>query len=295
VLRFPNWTWSPSRFGDNASGLQAGASAAVARPCLPSVEKLDARLLFAVNVSDITIIKVVDKSTPKLAVAESQVLTPPAQGANVDSNYKGQFVEMGNDFLKINSVLMKYADDILTLKLTPTEGTDVTQKVTEIFAKIEDLAGNLGPETVALLPAVQRAIGIGNVGEGSNETSLLGDLSALAAQMKVSPFPDFEGDVLAKMNEDYWKLADVAIDFKSDVIQGVPLDVAQKQADFKLKVEYLKIKLEDVLVSGFVSQSDQKDLQATLDGAFNLVNGVVHPSTASVGVTIPSVSGDTIS
>lgn len=234
-----------------------------------------------------------NKSSPKLMLAEAQVLTP-VQGGAVDSNYKAQFVEMANDFYKINDILLKYEDDILNLKVTPTEGDDVTQGINDIFVKIEDIASNLGDGTAGLLPAVQRLIGTGGFADGSNEGSILGDLSGLAGQMKIAPFPDFEADVVAKMAGDYYKLGEVAIDYKLELILGVPPQVAQKQAQSKENEEYIKIKIEDVFVSSYISETDQSDLDQTLDGAINLVNGVINPSTPSIGPTIPTVAGDTI-
>jgi hypothetical protein len=269
---------------------------APARPCLPSVERLDGRLLFSVNLSDIQVVKHIDKSTPALAVAESDVLTP-VEGANVDSNYKGQFVELGNDFLKINDILLKYEQDILSQKVTPTEGADVSESLSLNFAKIEFIASALDGGTGELLPAVQKVyeLALGTGQEGDSGPSILTDLSALADQMKISPYPDAEADGLAKMAGDFWKLGEVAVNYKLDLIQGVPMDVAQKQATSKEQVEYVKIQLDQVLVSSYLSSSDQQDLNATLDGAFNLVNGVVNPSAPTVGLTTPTVAGDTIS
>jgi hypothetical protein len=275
---------------------QESGSPPPARPCLPSVERLDERLLFSVNLSDIQVVKQIDKSSPTLAVAESDVLTP-VPGANVDSNYKGQFVNLGNDFLKVNDILLKYEQDVLSQKVTPTEGADTAQALNDLFIKIDGLATSLDGGTGELLPAVQKVydLALGTGREGDSGPSILSDLSALADQMKISPYPDAEADGLAKMAGDFWKLGEVALNYKLDLIQGVPMDVAQKQATSKEKVEYLKIQLDQVLVSGFVSSSDQQDLSATLDGAFNLVNGVINPSAPSVGLTTPTVAGDTIS
>jgi type VI protein secretion system component Hcp len=296
MLRFPNWTWAPSRFGVDRNKSQGSGSPVPARPCLPSVEKLDGRLLFSVSLSDISIVKHIDKSTPTLAVAESNVLTQ-IPGANLDSNYKGQFAGLTHDFLKVNDILLKYEQDILNDKVTPTEGADTTQALNDLFIKIDSLATTLDGGTGQLLPAVQKVydLALGTGREGSSGSSILSDLNNLADQLKISPYPDAEADGLAKMAGDFWKLSEVALNYKLDLIQGVPTEVAQKEATTKAKMEYLKIELEQVLVSGFVSSSDQKDLNATLDGAFNLVNGVINPSTPTVGITTPAVAGDTIS
>lgn len=294
--RFPGWRWAPSRFGADRNESQGTGSPAPARPCLPSVEKLDERLLFSVSVSDFHFVKVVDKSSPTLAVAESNVLTP-VPGATVDSNYKGQFVELANDFLKVNDILFKYEQDVLSNKVTPTEASDVSESLSLNFGKIEYLASQLDGGTGQLLPAVQNVIDLasGTGREGNADSSILSDLNNLADQMKISPFPDAEADAVAKMAGDYWKLGEVALNYKLDLIQGVPSDVASKQATTKEKQEYLKIQLDQVLVSSYISAADQQDLNATLDGAINLVNGVINPTAASVGVTTPAVTGDTIS
>lgn len=296
MQRFPRWTWTPSRFGGDRSDSQGPGTSAPSRPCLPSVEKLDPRTLLSVSVSDFTIVKHVDKSTPTLLVAESDVFTP-VQGANVDSNYKGQLVEMGNDFLKINDILLKYEEDILDQKISPTEGTDVTESISLNFGKIETIALKLDGGNGELLPAVHKVFElVAGTGEaaGNDGTSILGDLSNLAAQMKISPFPAAEADALYKMAGDFYKLGEVALNYKLDLIQGVPMDVAQKQATQKEQEEYLKIELENVLVSSYISEADQSDLNNIIDGAVNLVNGVINPTPIVAGPTVPGGTGDTI-
>lgn len=296
--RFPKWDWASSQ--GEAQGSRSGAepSSVPARPCLPSVEPLDARRMFSASFGEIVIVKQVDKSSPMLAVAESQVLTP-VPGANADPNAVGQFVQLANDFHKVNDLLLKYESDILSQKVAPNEGFDLKQALSDLFAKIEGTAIKLDGGTNTLLPAVQNVFDLavgGPTAEGSNfGPSILDDLNALAGQLKAAPLPDAEADVLAKMAGDFWKLGETALDYKLQLLQGVPADVAQAQATFKEQVEYIKLKLEEVLISGYISQADQSDLGQTIDGAFNLVNGVINPSTTAAGPTVPGVPGDTIS
>lgn len=295
MQRFPNWTWTPSRFGAERLSSDGLGLPAAARPCLPSIEKLDPRTLFSVSVSDITIVKHVDKSTPTLLVAESQVLAP-LQGAGIDSNYKGQATDLGNDFLKLNDILLKYESDILSQKVSPNEGADVTQKINDLFLKIQDVALKLDGGTGTLLPAVQNVLDLAaGAKRGENAgPSILTDLNALAGQLKLSPLPGAEADVLIKMAGDFYKLSEVALKYTLDLIHGVPTDVAQKQAKNKEREEYLKITLETVLVSGFISEGDQNDLNNLANGALDAVNGVINPITIDVGPTVPGGTGDTI-
>lgn len=296
MLRFPKWDWASSRCEAQGTGPRAEQSSAPARPCLPSVERLDERRMFSANFGDIVIVKHIDKSSPTLAVAESQVLTP-VPGAVLDANAFANYVQLSNDFYKVNDLLLKYEDDILTQKVAPTEGFDLKQALSDLFAKIEGTTIKLDGGTETLLPAVQKVFDLA-VGTGPDSNfgpSILDDLNALAGQLKAAPLPDAEADVLAKMAGDFWKLGETALDYKLALLQGIPPDVAQAQATFKEQVEYIKLKLEEVLVSGFISQADQSDLGQIVDGSFNLVNGVINPSASAFGPTVPDASGDTIS
>lgn len=295
MRRFPKWTWAPSRFGVDRIESGGLASPMPSRPCLPSVEKLDPRTLFSVSISDISIVKYIDKSSPTLAIAESDVLAP-VQGATTDSNYKGEVAQLGNEFYKLNDILLKYEDDILSQKVAANEAADVTESLSLNFGKIEYIATALDGGTGALLPAVQKVyeLAIGTDQSGQSGPSILSSLSDLANQIKLSPYPDAEADVLAKMAGDFYKLGEVALDYKLDLIDGVPTDVALKQATYKEQTEYIKLKLEEVLVSGYLSEADQSGLNEAVDGAFNLVNGAINPSTAGNGPTVPSVTGDAI-
>jgi len=262
------------------------------------VEKLDGRVMLS---GDISFVKVIDKATPLLAVAESAALTPIA-GESTDAKHKGEFVDLGNNFLKLNSIFMEYEEDIVNLKVTPDELSDVTHKINDVFVKINLLANDLDHDTGLLLPAVQkvREAALGKIVPGTVglQGGLLSDLSKILPS-DVSVVPDDERAIFIKMGGEFWKLDEALIKYKVDLIQGVPTDVALKQVDDKIKQEFLKIKLDQVLVSSFLDEGQKKDVDTLIQDSVGLINGVIHPNTDTDltflgGVTVPGGAGDTI-
>jgi type VI protein secretion system component Hcp len=300
--RFPTWTWLPVRFAENAPV----APAAPSRPCIPSVEKLDPRVLFdaaAVDITPITIEKHIDQSTPLLAVAEADIFSKlgDIKGESLDDKHKDSIAQLEQGVLKLNWTLMKYHEDILSLKATVGEGADVGQKINKIFVKLESLAADIDGGIPNLLPAVQNLESkVVSTGEGNFGPGLLTDLSNLAAG-DISSIPADARSVFIKLNDEFWKLDEIALDSRFDVLRGVPLDVAQKIADSKVKQEYLKIKLDEVLVSSYLTEQDKTDLASSVD----VINGLIHGSdnpggpilevAFTGGVTVPGSGGDTIS
>jgi len=293
---FPNWSWLPARFGPDAS-----PAAPQSRPCLPSVEKLDGRVLLSVSASEFTIPKVLDKSTPLLQAEAAALL--PVDGESTDAKHKDWFNELGVDFVKINSIFQQYEDDILANKVAPAEQKGVTEQLSLNFGKIEFLASKIDQQggDGQLLPAVQK-IRLAAMGDGSVISSenlgLLGDLSKITPE-QVTTIPAEARAIFVKMNDSFWKLDEYAIDFKLDLIRGVPGDVATKQFDDKVQKEYLKIKLDQVFVSSYLDGSSQDALSKAIQNEVDAVNGIVHPVTNpdllfAGGVTSPGGAGDTI-
>lgn len=293
---FPDWSWLPARFGPDA-----GPRLPQSRPCLPSVETLDGRVLLSVSASDFTIPKVLDKSTP-LVQAEAAALDP-VDGESADHKHKDWFNELGVDFVKVNSIFEQYEDDILADKVAPGERAGVTEQLSLNFAKIEYLASKIDPagSDGQLLPAVQKvreiAMGDGSVIPSENQ-GLLGDLSKITPE-SITSIPADARAIFVKMNDSFWKLDEYAIDFKLDLIRGVRGDVATKQFDDKVQKEYLKIKLDQVFVSSYLDVQLKGDLEQAIENEVNAVNGIVHPVTNpdllfAGGVTSPGGAGDTI-
>jgi hypothetical protein len=209
---------------------------------------------------------------------------------------------LGQQVQKLDWIIAKYHDDILNLKWSPGEAADVASSVNDVFIKMNDLAADLDGGAHKILPAVQNLenVVVGDVLNKAGTGGLLGDLSTLAAS-DIQSIPADERSLFVKLNDEFWKLDDVAIDFKLDVIRGVPLDVARKTANNKVQQEYLKIKLDQVLISSYLSQQDQSDLDGIIKGAIDTVNGIVDPSPGPIleiaftgGVTVPGGAGDLI-
>ena len=299
MVRFPKWNWKPSHFGPRDSKSIDGREAAVARACLPSVEKLDSRVLMSVSSSDILIIKQIDKSTPVLAITEANAISS-IKGESADDNYKGEIVVLGNDLFKLNSIFLKYETDILNQKVTPTEGADVASGINDIFVKINVLATDLSIGNPDFLPAVQKIFDAA-LGTNQDDTdfpvNVLGDLTTLANSDLSSITPD-AASIFNKMGDDLWKMSNAVVGYKMDLAQGIPGDVALKQATDKVNVEYLKIQLEEVLVSSYLSDEDNTDLSNIIDSAkIDILNAIQPPDIGvsfTGGVTVPGGAGDTI-
>jgi len=302
--RFPSWTWLPARYAGRDSVKEKPSGAPVS---LPAVEQLDPRVLLStseVTISPLNIEKVVDKATPALALAAADIFIKlgDIKGESQDDKHRDEIAQLSEQVLKLNFIFQKYHEDILNVKLSPTEGSDVVQKLNDVFVKIDFLAADLDGGSQKILPAVQRLKSIalgGGVAKG-DLGGLLGDLSALAAG-NIKLIPADQRSLFVKLNDEFWKLGEVAIDYEMDLIRGVPMDVAQQIADKKVADEYLKIKLDDVLISSFLSEKDQSDFGDIIKGAVDGVNNVIHPAPPPVleitftgGVTTPVGDGDTI-
>ena len=303
--RFPTWTWLPSRYVASGAETEKSGPPPVS---LPTVEQLDPRVLLStseVELTPLNIEKHIDKASTQLfmlAATDIFAKLGDIKGESLDDRQNGEIAQLGQQVHKLDWIISKYHDDILNLKLSPNESTDVAHSVNDVLFKMETLAADLDGGAHKILPAVQNLENV-VAGEGLNTPGtggLLGDLSALAAS-DIKSIPADERSLLVKLNDEFWKLDDVAIDFKLDVLRGVPLDVAIKIADSKVQQEYLKIKLDQVLISSFLSEPDQGDFNGIIKGAIDTVNGIVHPSPGPVleiaftgGVTIPGGAGDTI-
>jgi len=289
MLRFPRWNWKPSHFR------KVESDAVPAR-----VEKLDSRVMLSVSHSDILIVKHIDVSSPKLAIAEATLLNE-IPGESTDDKHKGEIVDLGNDLLKLNSIFLKYETDIFNQKVAPTEGSDVSSAVNDIFLKVEVIATDLSTGDNSLLPAVQKvfddALGT-NQGDADFPVNVLGDLTTLA-NSDLTSITGPAADGFIKMAGDLWKMNNTVVGYKVDLAQGVPGDVALKQATDKLNTAYLKVQLEEVLVSSYLNSKDSLDLSNTIDsGKIDIANAIQPPVITiefTGGVTVPGGAGDTIS
>ena len=264
MLRFPTWKWMPLRSVDKQP-----SAAPQGRPCLPSVEKLDQRVLLSASSTDgggtPQVVAGLIQDGIKLTESEFAALSK-INGDSVDAKHKGEIELLGNAFLQIDQIFVKYGEDILNLKILPdqptdvaastpqdihiTKPTDVSSALADEFVKIDVLATDLNDSSDGqLLPAVQNiqtvALGDGSVFNGG----FFGDLTNLLNSGLVSTIPSDDRMGYIKIGEEFVKIDEALIDMKVNVIMGAPLDDQVTVALDKANQEFLKIKLEDTLIS----------------------------------------------
>jgi hypothetical protein len=263
-----------------------------ARPCLPSVEKLDQRVLLSASPSAIylkygsvpqTVTALIGDGI-KLTESEFAALgTISLEGESSDDKHKGEIQLLSDEFMKINKIFEDYGEQILELKILPqptgtsaaspqdipiTKPTDVSSALAAEFVKINVLATDLNDSSDGLLlPAVQDiqkvALGDGSVFNGG----FFGDLTGLLNSGLVSQIPSDDLMGYVKIGREFIKLDQALMDFKVDVIMGAPLDDQMNIALDKVNREFIKIKMEDVVISGVnqVPPDFLDGLQAEID------------------------------
>jgi hypothetical protein len=256
------------------------------RPCLASVEKLDRRVLLSATTTGGGTPQVVAgliQDGIKLTESEFAALSS-INGESVDDKHKGEIEVLSNEFMKIDKIFEDYGENILELKILPqpttgtvvalgqdipiTKPTDVSSALAAEFVKVDVLATDLNDTSDGLLlPAVQDiqkiALGDGSVFNGG----FFGDLTGLLNSGMVSQIPSDDLMGYVKIGQEFIKLDQALMDFKVNVIMGAPLDNQVKIALDKANQEFIKIKMEDVVISGVnqVPPSFLDSLQAEID------------------------------
>ena len=294
MLRFPIWRWMPFR-----SESRPFAAEPQGRPCLPSVEKLDQRVLLSASSTDgggtPQVVAGLIQDGIKLTESEFAALSTISSVESSDDKHKGEIELLGNEFMKVDEIFVKYGEDILNLKILPTppsdsssptdipitKPTDVSSALAAEFVKINVLATDLnGSSDGQLLPAVQNiqtvALGDGSVFKGG----FFGDLTNLLNSGLVSTIPSDDRIGYIKIGEEFIKIDEALIDMKVNVIMGAPLDDQVKVALDKVNTEFIKIKLEDVLIS--TANQVPPDF---LDGIQAEIDGLIRGQTTTGGGT----------
>lgn len=220
------------------------SSTPLSRPCLPQVEPLGDRIMLSVdNIliggdvgSDDLLVALVMGQLP---ILESQLdaLKLGADLVGADEALKVEFLKLTDGFLELQDAVYDFGDVLIKaeskVSLTDfnfTKSLDkATSNISDQLSKLETLAFSWGAQN-KLLPAVQHI--------GSETMSLV------KALLQVAP----GGDDTHDMNLNYLKLSDDFLKISQDVIKIGSDDYIARKAG-KGQIEYLKIKMEDIMVT----------------------------------------------
>jgi hypothetical protein len=268
MLPTPSWKWLSSRLSTRA--LTAASGATPSRPCLPAIEQLDDRVMLSSVEGgpngDTQILIGLLRGQVQLVSHEVNIL-------KVAGDLKLDIHKFNESFLKIDDLISRFGEDpIGTVKgesLALKQDKTISDLQIE-FLKIDALVGGL-PE-----------------GEDRQLKLLVDTFEHKAVDLiNFLGASTGGGDLEHKVEETYLKVADSFLKLDGAVLKVEEDSIARKAG--KGQVEYLKIKLQDVLVSSLkIEDSDLKqdllglaaDTVATLNGGST--DGVTVETTDDV-------------
>jgi hypothetical protein len=223
----PSWKWLPSR---NARNLQRPAAPAASRPCLPAVEALGDRILLSVSVEpgasqdppppvDQILIGLL-KGELKLA-ADELALQKIIGGEDPQALHQATL-----GLLRIGDVLDKYGEALVKGDLTEQKIKIAQAELDRAFDKLGDI--KVGGD------ALKEAIG----------DIKLDTASLLSTLEKIAPV----GDLGHQEELHYLKIVDTFGDLDEGLLKLQESILARKAG--KAQLDYLSVKLNDVLVTG---------------------------------------------
>ena len=240
---------------------RSGSSrAAPSRPCLPQVEQLGDRIMLSVGPqivvgdvgSDDILVALVQGQLPILK-SQLEVLKLGGALTGTDASLKVEFLKLTDGFLKLQDAVYDFGDVLIKgeLKLAPagfdltTALNKATTNITDELAKLETMAFSWGKQS-PMLPAVQ---------DVATETMAL--VNAL-----LQPPPGGGVDTQAQSLQ-FLKLSDEFLKINQDIIKiGSDTFLGQKINNGEL--EYLQIKMNDILITG--AKLGDEQLQKILIG-----------------------------
>jgi hypothetical protein len=264
----PSWKWLSSRSTASELAAQAAASKSPSRPCLPAVEQLDQRVMLSVA-GDIIV-------EPPQPADSTQILIGLVKGeldlVKEELNFlrlaaaEQKFAETPNlihkltqSFLKIDDVLYRYGEDLIKggldgVKLEIAEKKAISE-IDSQFSKIGGLLGEVGEGGFTRLiegikqEATSILIGLGDLGPG-------GELDSKDQHSLLNFASKFEVAADAILNLEGFNLA--------------------RKAGGK-QIEYIQVKLEDILVSASKVSLEYKD-QIKPEGIIAILIGLLSPA-----------------
>jgi hypothetical protein len=270
MLPTPSWKWLSSRLTTRALAIPG---ATPSRPCLPAIEQLDDRVMLSVSIEgapkgDTQILIGLLRGQVELVSHEVNIL-------KIAGDLKLDIHKFNESFLKIDDLIYKFGEDPIGTIKGESLALKLDKTINDLkieFLKIDTLVGGLP--------------------EGSDrELKLLVD----TFEHKATDLINFlgastgGGDLEHKIEDTYLKVADSFLKLDGAVLKVEEDSIARKAG--KGQQEYLKIKLEEVLVSSLkIDDGDLKqdllglasDTLATLGGNNTDTGGVTVETTDDV-------------
>ena len=236
----PSWKWLPSRPTAQQMAQSAGETKAQSRPCLPVIEQLGDRVMLSGDT------EVIINPGEKPQVAIDQILIGLLKGelqdsstelslqkivANVDPKLTNKFTA---GLIKIDNVLYGATEDLIKGKLTEQKIQKAIETISSEFVKIDALVGGLpklGDIKIVLDEMENKA------------TDFLGALSKIDV---VNELTDKERQTFVKITDAFGDLDAGLLKLQEDLVSA---KTATGQHIKKGQLQYLEIKLQDILVS----------------------------------------------
>lgn len=151
-----SWKWLTPRITQR--NITEPSVKAKTRPAMPSMEALDDRVMLSATTAGTStnlnaiLIGLIKASTP---VLESELTL--FQKAVLEDKRKDKWMPvMKADLVNIDSLLMKYGEQLIKGKLGTAAATTLQNKMDVIFAKMNTLLMKFAPNSADLSPAVQK-------------------------------------------------------------------------------------------------------------------------------------------
>lgn len=279
-----SWNWlAPRR---SLQEMFKASPAVAARPCLPAIEPLGDRVMLSTTIgpggdgsasADQILIGLLKSSIGKPDSSVS-LLNDQLDALKIAGSLGGtvkieEYHALTDSFLKIQNVLFKFSDALISDQIGDIKYKIFSAGLDSEFFKVNALAHKLGgDEENALVPAVQKVV--------DSASKLFSDLTALGPALKVD----------LKIQDVYLKLSGEFLNFGSGIVK-IGEDVFFKTAANKGTQEYLKITLEDILVSS--ARVQDEGLKVLLDEitgiAVNTLDTLLEPPPIFEGPFLESV------
>lgn len=300
MSREPTWNWLAPRSTLNELRQAAAESTPTdARPCLPTIEPLDDRVLLSAAPASSE--EGQTTSAGILIGLLKGTVGVPGNAASLLSNELGMLklaayaagnklnpdlgIKLSNALAGINDVTFKLAEAEIDGEAKDKDHKDWVALLDQQTAKLDAAVANLNlsPDN-NVLPAVQLV-------EDNAEGILIGLL-------KGGPATDVSTKGFG--NNIYLKLADTFNDF-ADKLVGVgstiifsKADDQQKLQDYQKYRDYLKLNKLDVQVQDSKVAEFQQQLQTFVNVANDLAKMLLAPTTDGGGLSLLKITGDVI-
>jgi hypothetical protein len=273
MLHVPSWKWLSFRPTRQMIG-----ETPPSRPCLPAVEKLDDRLMLSATPDAAASTDGGNEGVPN---GDTQILIGLLRGQlgvvsdelniiKLAGDLKLDTHKLTDSFLKIDDVIYKLGEAQIKGDLT---GIKLDKTISDLkieFQKIDMLVGGLGAEDYKIISDQISSLKV-------DTSSIIGVLSKAVDGGDLSHKIEL---TYLKLSENFLKLDGALLKLQSGIVED-----KQQKAD----VEYLKIKLEDILISSL--KLDNGDLQKEIQGIADATVGLLNPAGFDGGVTTDG--GDT--